>query len=199
MGAVVQHDACAVHDPVAGDHLRARLATRMDRDHHHLRADFPADAEALQHRPNPVGHAGVCELAGGVPVAAGRDVGVLPQGRRTEACHAQPDLRRHDALHADCYPVHGNHVSLAGNDALAAELPLRQLTASATATPEDPWCPGADPWCPGTQPPPFNVIAPIEQHHDWYGRIRPKPNSVDMSADIRLLLEGPCPVEKEKK
>ena len=43
----------------------------------------------------------------------------------------------------------------------------------------------------------FNVIAPIEQHHDWYGRIRPKPNSVDMSADIRLPPEGPCRWEKK--
>jgi hypothetical protein len=43
----------------------------------------------------------------------------------------------------------------------------------------------------------LNVIAPIEQHHDWYGRIRPKPNSVDMSADIKLLPEGPCPWEKK--
>jgi len=44
----------------------------------------------------------------------------------------------------------------------------------------------------------FNVIAPIERHHDWYGRIRPKPNSVDMSADIKLPPEGPCPVGKER-
>ena len=71
----------AVHDPVAGDHLRARLAARMDRDHRHLRADLPAAAQALQHRPDPLGHAGVRQPAGGVPVAAGRDVGVLPEGR----------------------------------------------------------------------------------------------------------------------
>src|ERR1700716_1436293 len=138
MGALAQHDPSAVHVSVAGDHLRARLAARMDRDHHHLRAYLPADAEALQHRPDPVGDTGVRELAGGVPVAAGRDVGVLPQGRRTEARHAQPDFRRHDALHADRYPVHGDHVSLAGDDAVAAELLLRQLTASAATTPYSP-------------------------------------------------------------
>ena len=55
--------------------------------------------EALQHRPDPVGHAGVRQLAGGVPVAAGRDVGVLSQGRRAGSRHAEPDLQRHDALH----------------------------------------------------------------------------------------------------
>src|SRR5713101_3701338 len=131
MGTLAQYDTCAVHAPVAGDHLRARLAARMDRDHHHLRAYLPADVEALQHRPDPVGDAGVRELAGGVPVATGRDVGVLSQGRRAEACHAQPDLRRHDALHADRYPVHGDHVSLAGDDAVAAELPLWRLRRAA--------------------------------------------------------------------
>ena len=72
----------SVHDPVAGDHLPAGLAAGMDRDHHHLRADLPADAAALRHRPDPVGRAGVHQPAGGVPVAAGGDVGLLPEGRR---------------------------------------------------------------------------------------------------------------------
>jgi len=82
MGAVAQHVAHSVHDLVAGDHLRARLAAGMDGDHRHLRADLSPAAQALQHRPRPVGYAGVRESAGGVPVAAGGDVGVLPQGRR---------------------------------------------------------------------------------------------------------------------
>ena len=43
------------------------------------------------------------------------------------ARHAQPDLRRHDALHAGRDPVHGHHVRVARHDALAAELPLRAL------------------------------------------------------------------------
>src|SRR5712671_5758918 len=122
MGAFAQHDTCAVLAPVAGDHLRARLAARMDRNHHHLRAYLPADVEALQHRPDPVGDAGVREFAGGVPVAAGRDVGVLSEGRRAETRHAQPDLCRHDALHADRHRLHGHHVSVARHDAVAAEL-----------------------------------------------------------------------------
>ena len=33
------------------DHLHSRLAAGMDRDHHHLRADLFAAAEALRHRP----------------------------------------------------------------------------------------------------------------------------------------------------
>ena len=127
LGAVAQSVARAVHDPVAGHHLPAGMAARMDRDHHHLRPDLPAAAQALQHRPGVVGNAGVREPAGGVPVAAGGDVGVLPQGCRALARDAEPDLLRHDALHADRHPVHGLHVSLARNDALAAELPLRRL------------------------------------------------------------------------
>jgi TRAP-type mannitol/chloroaromatic compound transport system permease large subunit len=55
MGAVVQPDAAAVHDRVAGDHLRARMAARMDGDHRHFRADLPAVAQALQHRPDSLG------------------------------------------------------------------------------------------------------------------------------------------------
>ena len=47
--------------------------------------------------------------------------GVAPQAR-----HAQPDLRRHDALHADRHPVHGHHVYVARHDAVAAELSLRR-------------------------------------------------------------------------
>ena len=39
------------------------------------------------------------------------------------------DFRRHDALHAGDHAVHGHHVPVAGHDALAAELSLRQLTA----------------------------------------------------------------------
>ena len=49
--------------------------------------------------------------------------GVAPQAR-----HAEPDLRRHDAVHADRDRLHGHHVHLAGHDALAAELSLRRLT-----------------------------------------------------------------------
>ena len=82
MGVVTQHDAHPVHDPVAGDHFRSRLAAGMDRDHRHLCSDLPAAAQALQHRSHLVGDIGVREPAGSLPVAAGRYVGLLPQGRR---------------------------------------------------------------------------------------------------------------------
>ena len=129
LGAVAQSVGGSVHDPVAGDHLRAGLAAGMDRDHRDLRADLPADAEALQCRPDPVGRAGVREPAGGVPVAAGGDVGVLPERRGAEARHAEPDFRRHDALHVHRHHLHGHHVYVAGHDAVAAEVSVRRLRA----------------------------------------------------------------------
>ena len=49
--------------------------------------------------------------------------GVAPPARDD-----QPDLRRHDALHADRHPLHGLHVHLARHDAVAAELPLREVS-----------------------------------------------------------------------
>src|SRR5262249_5432259 len=126
MGAVPQHVARAVHDPVAGDHLPARMAARMDGDHTHLCSDLPSAAQSFQHRPDLVGHAGVREPAGGIPVAAGCDVGVLPQGGLAAARHAQSDLQRHDALHGRHHRLHGDHVPVARDDALAAELSLRR-------------------------------------------------------------------------
>src|SRR5215510_9013880 len=127
MGAVTEHDAHTVHDPVAGDHLPAGMAARVDGDHRHLRSHLPAAAQALQHRPGAVGHAGVREPAGGIPLAAGCDVGVLPQRRVTAPCHAQSDLQRHDALHGRHHHLHGDHVPVARDDALAAELSLWRL------------------------------------------------------------------------
>src|SRR6185436_19196574 len=46
-----------------------------------------------------------------------------------ETRDAQPDLRRHDAVHADRHSLPGVHVYLAGDDSLAAEFPLRRLMA----------------------------------------------------------------------
>src|SRR5262245_51762587 len=104
----------------------------MDRDHRDLCTDLPATAEALQHRPNSVGHAGVREFAGSVPLAAGGDVGVLSQGRLTAPRYAQPDFQRHDAVHARYHYLHGDHVFMARNDPLASELPLRHLSGVVT-------------------------------------------------------------------
>ena len=44
-------DADHLPDADPGDHLPARLAAGMDRDHHHLRADLPAAARRFRHRP----------------------------------------------------------------------------------------------------------------------------------------------------
>jgi TRAP-type mannitol/chloroaromatic compound transport system permease large subunit len=100
VGARHEPDAAAVPAARAGDHLHPRLAARVDRDHRHLRADLPAAAAALPDRSAAVRHAGVREPAGRVPVAAGGDVGLLPEGRVAQARDAQPDLRGHDAVHA---------------------------------------------------------------------------------------------------
>jgi TRAP-type mannitol/chloroaromatic compound transport system permease large subunit len=133
VGALAQHVAGPIHDSVAGDHFSARLAAGMDRDHHHFRADLSALAQAFQYRPGLVGDAGVREPAGGIFVAAGRDVGVLSEGRRAAARHPQPDFRRHDAVHAGRDPLHGDHVSLAGDDAVAARLPLWRVSITPAA------------------------------------------------------------------
>ena len=55
VGARAQFVAHSVHDRQPGNHLPARLAAGMDRDHHHLRSDLPAAAEALQHRSRSCG------------------------------------------------------------------------------------------------------------------------------------------------
>ena len=87
---------------------------------------FSAAAGALPDRPAAVRHAGVRQPAGCVPVAAGRHVGLLSEGRFAAARDAKSDLRRHDAVHADRHPVHGVHVHLAPAHAVAAALPVRR-------------------------------------------------------------------------
>jgi hypothetical protein len=88
---------------------------------------FSADAEAFPHRLDPVGHPGVREPAGRLPFAAGRDVGVLTERRRAKTRDAEPDLCRHDALYADRHRLHGDHVSVARHDAVAAGLSVRRV------------------------------------------------------------------------
>ncbi len=119
--------AAPVHAPGAGDHLCPRLAAGVDGDHRHFHSDLFAVARPFPRRSAAVRHHGGRESAGRVPFSAGGDVGLLSQGRLATARNAQPDLRRHDALHADRAPLSGDHVCLAGHDALAAEFPLRKL------------------------------------------------------------------------
>ena len=127
VGSLDEPDAAPVHDPVADGHLHPRLAARMDRDHRHLRADLPAAAQVLRHRPHSLGRAGVREPAGRVPLSTGRDVGVLPKRGGAKTRHHQPDIRRHDAVHADRHRLHGVHVYLARHDVVAAEFPVREV------------------------------------------------------------------------
>ena len=84
--------AAAVPDPRPGHHLPARLAARVDRDHHHLHPDLPAAARALRHRPAVLRHPDRAQPAVGVPVAADGDVVLLSQGHRAAARAADADL-----------------------------------------------------------------------------------------------------------
>ena len=53
----------------------------------------------VRHRSAVLRPAGRAEPADGVPLAAGGDGGVLPEGRVAAARDAEPDLRGHDAVH----------------------------------------------------------------------------------------------------
>ena len=99
----------------------------MDGDHHHLHANLPAAAAALSHRPAVFRPAGGAESADRVPVAAGGDGGLLPQGRVAAACDPECDFRRHDALHGD--PAHrpGAAVRVSADWPLAAKCRVRAL------------------------------------------------------------------------
>src|SRR5207244_11762547 len=68
-----------VVEPGRGDHLPARLAARVDRDHRDLLPDLHPAAEPLPDRPHPLRHDGGGQSPGGIPLAAGGDVGVLSQ------------------------------------------------------------------------------------------------------------------------
>ncbi len=47
------------------------------------------------------GFIGGVESTNGVPDTTGGDGGVLSKRGRTTACHAEPNFRRHDAVHGD--------------------------------------------------------------------------------------------------
>ena len=125
-----EHEPLADGVPVHGadDYLPARLAARVDRDHHHLLPNLHPVAGPLSNRPDTVRYHGGGQSPGGISVAARRDVRVLSQGRGAEARHAQSNLRRHDALHGHCMHMPRLHVHLAGHDAVAAGVSVRQLT-----------------------------------------------------------------------
>ena len=74
----------------------------------------------VQHRSAVLRPAGRAQPADGVPVAAGGDGGVLSEGRVAAARHAEPDLRRHDAVHGDPGRRAGAAVHLSRDRAVAA-------------------------------------------------------------------------------
>src|SRR4029453_13456137 len=116
--------------PAAGrrDDLRvpARLALRVAGDHPGVRPAHAADHRLDEDRHAVVRHADRRQLADGLPLAAGGDVGVLPQGRGAEL-GPEGHLPRQ-------FPVHGAPADRAGalhrvpgDLALAAPLVLRQV------------------------------------------------------------------------
>jgi hypothetical protein len=124
-GAVAQPVADPVHAAFAGDHLHTGLAARMDRDHRHFRADLSCRCSSTSNRPDPLGNTGLRQPSGRVPVAAGGDVGVLSEGR--VAAHVTLNQ-----IFAGMMPymiiviVCMSSCTLAGDDAVAAKLPVRR-------------------------------------------------------------------------
>ena len=89
-----------------------------------------------------MGHPCVRELASSFPIATCSDVSVLSERGFTSACNPQPDLRRHDALHADCDCLYGHHVYLAWYDFVAAKVPLRRRIKTSNVKKPGDECPG---------------------------------------------------------
>src|SRR4029453_15207498 len=89
-----EHEPLADGVPVHGadDYLPARLAPRVDRDHHHLLPDLHPAAGPLSNRPDTVRYHGGGQSPGGIPVAARRDVRVLSEGRGAKTCPLQKNV-----------------------------------------------------------------------------------------------------------
>ena len=101
LGEVDEHDTDPVHAPGPGDHLPPGLAPGVDRDHCHLHADLHPAFGELQHRSALFRFARGPESPDGVPLAAGGDGRLLPEGGGATPCYAQPDLHRDAAVHGD--------------------------------------------------------------------------------------------------
>ena len=85
------------------DHLPARLAAGVDRDHHHLRADLPAAAATFRHRPAVLRHPGRAQPADRVPAPPMAMSAYYLKGIAPPHVDADPDLQRLHAVHgASC-------------------------------------------------------------------------------------------------
>ncbi len=98
-------DTAAIFVDGAADHLSARLATGMVRDHHHLRADFPAIAANVRYRSAVFRHTGCAESANLLFNPSDGHVGVLPEGDSTALDTAHRHIQGSAAI-----PVHGHCV-----------------------------------------------------------------------------------------
>src|SRR5690606_34650580 len=81
-------------------------------DHHHLRADLPAVAAAVRHRPAVLRHPGGLEPADELPYPADGDVGLLSEGNRPAACAVDADIQGCDAVPLYGVRVHGHDLHL---------------------------------------------------------------------------------------
>ena len=109
---VAEPVAADVPDPCAADHLPARLAAGMVRDHHHLRADLPAAARGLRNRPVVLRHSRCAQPANELPDATHGHVGLLPEGDRATRTAPDADLRRRHAVPVLRDRVDGSDVHL---------------------------------------------------------------------------------------
>ena len=80
------------------------------RDHRHLHAHLHPAARQVRRRPAVLRPAGGAEPADRLPEPAGGDGRLLPEGREPAACHAEPDLLGHAALHG--HPGAGHRAAL---------------------------------------------------------------------------------------
>ena len=103
-----------------GADLPSRLAAGMDRDHHYLRADFPAAARRLSHRSDFLWHLGRPEYSDCLQHAARGDGRLLSQGRGAAACEAHGYLQRLAAVCFHGVPDDGDGLHLPANRAVAA-------------------------------------------------------------------------------
>lgn len=122
-----------VLDLVADHHLLAGLAVGVDRDHRDLYADLYPLAREVRYRSIVLWTPGRAESADRVLVAACGHVGLLSEGGCATPCHAESDLRGHDAVygHPDRRGCPALHVP--GNWYVVADGPVPIVVSSIPA------------------------------------------------------------------
>src|SRR5690606_39931178 len=82
----------------AAHHLPARLAAGVERDHHHLRSDFPAAGGLLRDGPALLRGADRAESSDVLPDAPDGHGGLLSEGNISAPCPTGRYLQGHHAL-----------------------------------------------------------------------------------------------------